>query len=107
MSFSPFSSLQVEIATRTFFGSNATAILKQYHESPPYARFGSLLSDSLVTCYVRHVARLISNINPGSVRVYTNMHPASTRADPTNWNHYECSHGSLCHAGDNVFTFAT
>lgn len=74
---------------------------------PPYARFGALLTDSLVTCYVRYVARLMSNASPGSVRLYTNMHPPSAAADPTNCRHYECTHGATCHAGDNVFTFAS
>jgi carboxylesterase type B len=102
-----FKTCQVELVTRAFFGSNSSSILEQYHESPPYVRFGTLLTDSLITCYVRHVARLISSVNPASVRLYTHMHAPSSRADPTNWNHFECSHGSMCHAGDNVFTFAS
>ncbi len=104
---SVFTSAQVEAVTRAFFGSNSSAILEQYQESPPFARFGTLLTDSLVTCYVRHVARLISSANTASVRLYTNMHAPSLQADPTNWKHFECAHGSLCQAGDNGFTFAS
>lgn len=68
--------LQVELVTRAFFGGNSSAVLEQYHESPPYARFGSLLTDALLTCYTRHVARLISSSSNGSVRLYA--HPPSS-----------------------------
>jgi hypothetical protein len=98
---------QVELTTRAFFGPNASAILQQYDDHPPYARFGALLTDALVTCYVRHVARLISGASAGPVHLYTHMHAPSARADPTNCRHYECTHGATCHAGDNVFTFAS
>lgn len=104
-------SLQVELTTRIFFGSKTASILELYHENPPYTRFGSLLTDSLMTCYVRHVARLISSRGSStsdcSTHLYTNMHAPSLRADPTNFNHFECMHGAMCHAGDNVFTFAS
>jgi hypothetical protein len=95
------------LTTRAFFGPNASAVLQQYDDHPPYARFGALLTDALVTCYVRHVARLISGASASPVRLYTHMHAPSARADPTNCRHYECTHGATCHAGDNVFTFAS
>lgn len=105
--FSILSIRQVEFLARIFFRANSSAILQRYHETAPYARLGAILTDSLVTCYVRHVARLVSSAGRASTRLYTNMHAPSLRADPTNYRHFECSHGAMCHAGDNVFTFAS
>ena len=36
----------------------------------PFARTGVITTDSLMTCYTRHLARTISAVQPGYVSVY-------------------------------------
>jgi hypothetical protein len=104
-------SLGLDAAVLLFYGAeNASRILSFYRQhvgsGPTYNRLASIVTDSLFTCYVRHLARLMrAQPQPPNVHVYQNMF--TPRADPTNGAISECTNGALCHAGDNPVVLGT
>ena len=70
-----------------------------------YMQLVDLLSDYLVACYVRHLARGMTVVqNNAPVYLYEFEHAPSYGANVDNWSHRGCT-GMPCHASDNVFNF--
>lgn len=66
---------------------------------------GAVSTDCLFTWYARKIAGLVSARTPGAAFLYQFTHiPASY---PIYRNRPDCTIDAVCHAADNVFTFAT
>eukprot|EP00945_MAST-04E_sp_MAST-4E-sp1_P003042 g3042.t1 len=95
---------------RLIFTKNNEQAIKQLYQadgaSSDYFKFVDILSDAIVACYTRHIARGLTSPreNKAEVYLYEFQHPPSRGANVKNWNHKGCDH-MACHASDNVFYF--
>lgn len=104
------SSFATETLINTIFHKENEAAIKTLYKkdeaSSEYFEFVDILSDAIVACYTRHVARgiLSSKKKAAKVFLYEFQHPPSHAANVQNLNHKGCEH-MPCHASDVVFYF--
>jgi len=98
--------LPFRVVDALFFKAKSRPIREFYDHSPDTAqqntlgKFSVALTDALFTCYVRHLAKLLSF--GGETFLSTFLHAPGPNTDVTNHNP-RCHTGGTCHGSDVLF----